>query len=76
MFGIGKWKTEAGDGTVVEKVEVDTSAGDHDYTTYYLYIDMGGGNVERKSYSKKFYDQCSVGDRIVKRAGEKKPVKA
>lgn len=66
---------EAWEGTVVNKTEIDTSAGDHDYTTYYLEIDKGNGQVERKSYSKKFYDTWSVGDRIVKRAGQKEPVK-
>lgn len=76
MFGIGKWKTETWEGTVVGKADIETSGGDHEYTTYYLHIDMGGGKVERKSYDKKFYDQWVVGDRIVKRPGEKMPVKA
>ncbi len=75
MFGIGKWKTEAWEGTVVDKVEIETTAGDHDYSTYYLHVDMGGGHIDRKSYSKKFYDQWVVGDKIIKRAGEKEPVK-
>lgn len=34
------------------------------------------GEVERKSYAKKFCDQFEVGGRIEKRPGEKKPVKA
>jgi hypothetical protein len=76
VFGIGKWKTEAWEGIVVDKVEVETSAGEHDYTTYYLHIDLGGGEIKRESYSKKFYDQWAVGDPIVKRVGEKQPVKA
>lgn len=76
MFGIGKWKNEAWEGTVVDKVEIEMSGGDHDYTSYYLHIDMGDGKIERKSYSKKFYDRWTVGDTIVKRIGEKEPVKA
>lgn len=75
MFGIGKWKTEAWEGTVVDKVEIETRGGDHEYTTYYLHIDIGDGKTERKSYNKKFYDQWAKGDRIVKRPGEKLPVK-
>lgn len=76
MFGIGKWKTEAWEGTVVDKSEIETTGSDYDYTTNYLHIDMGDGKIERKEYAKKFCDRWNVGDRIVKRAGEKEPVAA
>lgn len=77
MFGIGKWKTEEWQGEVVDKTQIDTNTSDGgDYTTYYLHVKLPDGTVKRKSYDHKLWEQFAVGDRIEKRLGEKKPVKA
>jgi hypothetical protein len=77
MFGIGKWKTEAWEGKVVKKEVYKSSAGDDDITFYYIYVEMPDGKVEKKKYwDEKLYDSFNVGDKIVKRPREKKPVKA
>lgn len=76
MLGFGKWKTEGWDGVVADKTSIDTNTSDGgDYTTYYLHIEKADGEVERKSYDKKLWDQFEPGDKIVKRPGEKKPAK-
>jgi len=76
MFGIGKWKTEEWEGEVVDKKTLTMSDGDgYDATYYYLHIKMPDGNVEKKRYDDKTYALFGVGDKIVKRPGEKKPVK-
>ena len=77
MFGIGKWKTEAWEGKVVKKEVVESTAGEDDITFYYIYVEMPDGKVEKKKYwDEKLYDSFNVGDKIVKRPGKKKPVKA
>lgn len=76
MFGIGKWKTEAWEGEVVDKKEVTMSDSEgYDSTFYYLHVKMPDGKVERKHCDNKTYALFSVGDKIAKRPGEKKPVK-
>jgi hypothetical protein len=76
MLGFGKWKTEEWDGVVADKTEITQNLSDgDDFTTYYPHVAVGGAEPERKSYNKKLWDQYEVGDKIVKRAGEKKPVK-
>ena len=77
MFGIGKWKTEAWEGEIVDKKQVTMSDSEgYDTTYYYLHIKMPDGSIKKKTYyDKNFYDQFQVGDKIVKRQGEKKPVK-
>lgn len=76
MFGIGKWKTEAWEGKVVKKEVFEDHSGEDDITFYYLYVEMADGKIEKKKYwDAKFYNQFNVGDKIVKRPGEKKPVK-
>ncbi len=72
LFGIGKWKTEAWEGNVVKKEVYD----DGDVRFYYVHVELPDGKVEKKKYwDGKLSDSFAVGDRIVKRAGEKKPVK-
>lgn len=76
MLGFGKWKTEEWDGVVADKTEITQNLSDGgDLTTYYLHVQLGDGDPERKSVGKKLWDQFEIGDKIVKRAGEKKPVK-
>lgn len=77
MLGFGKWKTEEWEGVVDDKTEITQNLSDGgDLTTYYLHVAIGGADPERKSYNKKLWDQSEVGDKIVKRAGEKQPLKA
>lgn len=76
MFGIGKWKTEEWEGEVVDKSEITTSDSEgYDYTMYYLHIKMADGSVQKKKYDYKLWKEFAKGDKIVKRPGEKKPVK-
>lgn len=76
MFGIGKWKTEEWEGEVVDKKELTTTDNEgYDLTFYYLFVKLSDGKVERKRYDDKTWALFNVGDKIVKRPGEKKPVK-
>jgi hypothetical protein len=77
VFGIGKWKTEAWEGEVVDETQLTSSDSEgYDYTMYYLHVKMPDGTVQKKKYGQKLCEQFNVGDKIVKRPGEKKPVKA
>lgn len=76
MFGIGKWKTEAWEGEVVDKKDVTMGDSEgYDMTVYFLFVKMADGKIERKSYDSKVWNMFAVGDKIVKRPGEKTPVK-
>ena len=69
MFGIGKWKTEEWEGTVVKKEEFGKSS---DTPFYYLHVELPDGKVEKKKYyDKNLYESFNEGDKIVKRPGEK-----
>ena len=73
MFGIGKWKTEEWQGEVVKKEEFGKNS---DTSFYYLHVKFADGKVERKKYyDQRLYESFNVGDKIIKRPGEKKPAK-
>lgn len=77
MLGIGKWKTESWDGEVVGKNSfTDTdSEGFDSNTMYYLQVKMADGAVKRKYCKEEVWRLFQVGDRVVKRPGERQPAK-
>lgn len=74
-FWFARLKREAWEGQLVDKQEETSSGGDYDSTYYVLYVKTLDGSHRRSYVRKKLFDQCAIGDRLVKVQGKAYPSK-